>query len=443
MEKKRCRYCQNPLNEPFLDLGAMAPANSFLTQNELKNKEFTCPLSLVGCSKCGLVQLSHVVPPERMFSNYLYVSSTTQTFRKHFSEYARDTREKLGITAPSPPPSPQRGEGKGRDYSPLPQRGRGQGEGVLAVDIGSNDGLLLSCYQNEGMKAVGVEPAKNLSEEANRNGLPTLNDYFGEATVREILEKWGPADIVSANNVFAHVDDIRSFCENVGRLLAAHGIFVIEFPYLVTMIEDTLFDMIYHEHLSYIAVKPLQALLAGFEFEIFEIEKVASHGGSLRVFVQKKGAGRPVSKEVSKFVQYETQKGYDTLPLHQEFAKRVYRVRDELKGFVGKIKSQKESLSGYGAAAKGNTLINFCGFNANQIDFLVDDNPLKQNLFTPGAHIPVVSSRRLFENPTDYVVLFAWNFAGEIIKKLDPLKKNGAKFIVPLPQPRIVEFQPL
>ncbi len=409
-KKPNCRYCGNRLGQPFLELGTMPLANSFLSKEDARKEEFACPLSLVWCSGCGLVQLSHVVPADLMFANYLYVSSTTQTFRKHFAEYAKDAKIRL-------------------------QKKSGP---TLAVDIGSNDGLLLACYQNEGMKAVGVEPAKNLSEEANRNGRITVHDYFGASAVDKILKDFGPADIISANNVFAHIDDIHNVCRNVNRLLGPQGIFVIEFPYLGVMVEEMLFDMIYHEHLSYIAVSPLKFVLGRFDLEIFAIEKVASHGGSLRVFIQKKKGGRAISSEVGDYIADESKKGYSSESIYRDFATRVKRVKSELLAFVKDVKSKKKSLSGYGAPAKGNTLINYCGLNASAIDYIVDDNPLKQNLLCPGSRIPVVPSQHLFERHTDYVLIFAWNFAEEIIKKLQPLREKGVQFIIPLPKPRVV-----
>jgi len=344
-----------------------------------------------------------------MFSNYLYVSSTTETFRRHFAEYAARAKAKLLTKKPAP----------------------------LAVDIGSNDGLLLSCYEKEGMKAIGVEPAKNLSEEANQKGLRTIPDYFGASAVETILREWGPADLISANNVFAHIDDIHGVCQDVNRLLAPQGIWMIEFPYLMTMFEEMFFDMIYHEHLSYITLAPLKFLLSLFELEIFAIDQVPSHGGSLRVYIQKKKGGHAVSPEVETLSCGETKKGYNTSTVYQEFAKRVYGAREKLVDFVRQIKSRGKSISAYGAAAKGNTLINFCGFNASLIDYVVDDNPLKQNLLTPGAKIPVVPRQRLFNHPTDYVMILAWNLASEITKKLEPLKPRGVQWIIPLPQPRI------
>lgn len=407
--KVRCRYCESPLpKEPFLDLGVMALANSFLTPEEAEKEEFICPLRLARCSACGLVQLCDAVPPKLMFANYLYVSSTTQTFRRHFEEYAKAAKARLMKDTKS----------------------------VVAVDIGSNDGLLLSCYQREGMKAVGVEPAKNLCDAANQGGFATLNEYFGAKAVEKILKDFGPADIVSGNNVFAHIDDIHDVLRNVHRLLSPQGFFVIEFPYLVVMMDRLLFDMVYHEHLSYIALGPLQRLLERFGLEIFSIEEVASHGGSLRVFIQKRNAGRPIGSEVEGLLQSERMGGYDSFEVYDRFAARVGQVKKHLIQFITKIKSEGKSISGYGAPAKGNTLINYCALTAADITYIVDDNPLKQGRLAPGSHIPVVPSKHLFEHVTDYVLILAWNFSEEIIKKLQPLKQKGVRFIVPLPEPR-------
>lgn len=409
--KTKCRYCESPLPKAFLDLGTMPLANSFLTREELFEEEFVCPLCLTWCPQCGLVQLTHTVPSERMFSNYLYVSSTTQTFRQHFSEYAKEARAKL----------------------------QKKGSLIVAVDIGSNDGLLLSYYQNEGMKAIGIEPAKNLAREADQKGLTTIPDYFGEPAVNRVLKMAGPADILSGNNVFAHIDDIHGLLRNAARLLASQGIFIIEFPYLVKMFDEMLFDMIYHEHLSYIAVTPLERLLGRFGLEIFSIREVASHGGSLRVFIQKQGAGRSRSPEVDQFLKREAQQAYGTFAIYQQFSERVYQVKKELVEFVRRTKAEGKSVAGYGAAAKANTLINFCGWTSSDLDYVVDDNPLKQNRFSPGARLPVVSNRHLFEHPVDTVILFAWNFAEEIVRKLEPLRGKGVQFLTPLPRPRLIE----
>ena len=409
LRKTVCRYCNSKLAEAFLDLGSMPLANSFLTEEQAKKDEFSCPLSLSYCSACGLVQLTHVVPPDLMFSNYLYVSSTTRTFQEHFLEYAKMVRNKIQ-----------------------------KKENLLAVDIGSNDGLLLNCYQREGMKVVGIEPAKNLSEAANRNGFTTLNRYFDSECVEKILHDYGAADVISANNVFAHIDDIQSVCRNVQKLLSSRGIFVIEFPYLLTMIDQMLFDMIYHEHLSYISITALKFLLKKHDLEIFDVVPVSSHGGSLRVFIQKKGAGFPQSQKVAAILLEEQTKGIGSGTSYRNFAVRVAEWRETFVQMMVDLKAKGKSISGYGAPAKANTIINYCHLNSSHIDYIVDDNPLKQGKFSPGAKIPIIPSAQLTDNPTDYVIIFAWNFAQEIIQKIGHLKSKGVQFIIPLPRPEIV-----
>ena len=408
-KKTTCRYCDTGLGEAFLDLGISPLANSLPLVQEAEKEEFACPLQLVKCQTCYLIQLSHVVPAEMMFSNYLYVSSTTQTFRDHFSEYAKSLKSKLA-----------------------------KKENALAVDIGSNDGLLLSCYKREGLRAVGVEPAENLSTFANENGQTTVNRFFDAKTVDEIIKKYGQADIVSGNNVFAHIDDIQSVFRNVNRLLNDAGIFVIEFPYLVTMIEGLLFDMIYHEHLSYISIISLNYVLARFKFRIFAIDYVSSHGGSLRVFIQKTNGPYAIDQTVRTYLKSEDQKGYKHTEVYEQFGTDVRRIRDEIVKCVSDLKSKGHSISGYGAPAKATTLTNFCALKHEQIDFVVDDNPLKQNRLVPGTKIPIVSSDYFLKHPTDYVIIFAWNFAKEILTKLTPLKDRGTRFVIPLPSLKIV-----
>ena len=404
-QKKTCRYCDTPLSKPFLEFGTMPLANNLPRKEDLSTPEFACPLSLVFCDKCGLVQLSHVVPPELMFSHYLYVSSTTKTFQEHFAEYARDVRGRIDAKNP------------------------------LAVDLGSNDGLLLSCYQKEGMRICGVDPAKNLADEANQKGLTTLNHFFNKRSVDEILKKYGAASVVSGNNVFAHIDNIQSVLKNVSRLITPEGVFVIEFPYLGTMLDELLFDMTYHEHLSYIGVTALKFVAERFEFQIFDIREVASHGGSLRVFMQKKDGGRVPQPIVQQFLDREKTEKHLELTTYQAFAERVLRVKDEFMKLIRTLKSEGKTIAGFGAPAKASTLCNFYGLTPDLIDYVVDDNPLKQNRYIPGTHVPIVPSSHLIEKPTDYVIIFAWNFAREILKKIGHLENRGTRFLVPLFNP--------
>ncbi|MBN1688466.1 MAG: class I SAM-dependent methyltransferase [Candidatus Omnitrophica bacterium] len=405
-QKKECRYCGTRLPAPFLDLGTIALANSYVPVANPPEEEFKCPLQTALCPSCALVQLTHVVPPDLMFRNYFYVSSTTQTFKAHFAEYAKTARKKLG-----------------KKTSPL------------AVDIGSNDGALLALYQQEGMRAVGVDPATNLAREANVRGLRTFDRYFDASCVQEIITEFGKADVISANNVFAHIDDIQSVCRNVFDLLDEEGIFVIEFPYLGTMLDKMYFDMIYHEHLSYIAVSPLQFLLSRFHMEIFDIQEVESHGGSLRIYIKKKSANRRIESIVTSYIQEEKRRNFSSPSIYEEFARKVIKTKEELVSCIGEIKAEGKTVAGYGAPAKASTIVNFCELTNVQIDFIVDDNPMKQNNYVPGARIPIVSSQHLEKNAPDYILIFAWNFAKEILSKIGHYSKRGTRFLVPLPHP--------
>jgi novobiocin biosynthesis protein NovU/D-mycarose 3-C-methyltransferase len=285
------------------------------------------------------------------------------------------------------------------------------------------------------MRAVGVDPAKNLSEAANKQGHTTINAYFGKDSVEQILREHGPAHAISGNNVFAHIDDIHDVLRNVTRLLDPKGLFVIEFPYLAVMLDEMLFDMIYHEHLSYIGVTPLAFVLEKFGLEIFDINLVPSHGGSLRVFIQKKNGPHAVTDAPARYMEKEKKEGLLGTARYKEFAAKVMQVRSDFRALALAAKGRGQRLSGYGAPAKCSTLVNFYGLGTGEIAYVVDDNPLKQNLLVPGMKIPIVPSARLNEDPTDYVVIFAWNFAREILKKIGGLEDRGIKFLVPLPMP--------
>jgi len=406
---ENCRYCETVLPKPFLDLGTSPLANNFPTKEALNKEEARFPLALSLCPSCRLVQLSHIVPPDLMFKNYLYVSSTTKTFQKHFADYAGKVAEKL----------------EGRDNP-------------LAVDIGSNDGLLLSYYQDKGMRTVGVDPAENLAEEANQNGLQTICRYFDKEAVELIKAEHGAADVVSGNNVFAHIGDIQSVMRNVVSLIKEDGFFVVEFPYFVTMVEELLFDMIYHEHLSYIAIAPLSMFAKTFKMQIFDIEPVSSHGGSLRVYMQKEGGPFKISGVVTQFLELEKQRGYLDDAIYAEFAEKVMGVKQKLRDAIEAACKAGGRVAGYGAPAKATTILNFCELTVDNLDYVVDDNPLKQERFVPGTRIPIVSSEHLEAEPPSLLVIFAWNFATEILNKIGHLQDKGVRFIVPLPQPRTV-----
>lgn len=409
MDILECRICKNKDLRKFLSLGGQPLANSFLTENELRTGENKFPLEICFCSNCSLVQLTHVVSPELLFKNYVYVSSTTNTFRTHFFGLSETLTKMLGLAKNS-----------------------------LAIDIGSNDGILLKGFQKFGVRTVGVEPATNVAMIANQDGVETINDFFNQRVVSKIIEEKGQADVVTATNVFAHVNDIHDLVKNVKALIKEDGIFVIEVPYLIDMLEKMTFDTIYHEHLSYFTVTPLMHFFQKLDMEIFKIEKVDTHGGSLRLFVKNKSTKFASDGSVGRFLNNESKIGIHNFKLYEDFAKRVFDVKAKLVSFLQKIKQAGNSIAAYGAPAKGNTLLNFCGIGKNYIDYIVDDNPLKQNLFAPGTHIPIVNSSMLDKQTPNYILILAWNFAKEIMENNKKYREAGVKFIIPLPEPTIV-----
>lgn len=405
-----CRICGNYELKVFLSLGRTGLANNLLTAEELGNREETYPLDVSLCNKCKLVQLTTIVPPEKMFSNYLYVTSTTQTFKEHFGMMANYLTKMFGL-----------------------------GNKSLVVDIGSNDGLLLKGFKHNGVSVVGVEPAKNIATIANNDGIDTINAFFDEEVVNRILEMYGKADVVTANNVFAHIHNISKLVNNIKKLLKNNGVYIFEVHYLCSLMEKLTFDAIYHEHLSYYTLTPLVKFFKMHDMEIFRVELVSSHGGSLRVFVQKQNGQHKIDHSVIQMLEQEKKKGIGSYETYEKFAKKVYEFRKELTYLLQGIKENGKTIAGYGFPAKATTLLTFCGVGKDTIRYIVDDNPMKQGRFTPVGHIPIVGSRRLDEEKPDYIMILAWNFADEIMRKLDSYKKSGVKFIIPFPKPKIVQ----
>ena len=286
-----------------------------------------------------------------------------------------------------------------------------------------------------------MEPATNIAAIAEKDGIETINDFFNADAVRQIISRKGHADVVTATNVFAHVNDIKALVGNVKLLLKKDGIFVIEAPYLVDMFEKMLFDTIYHEHLSYFSLTPLDYFFSSMGMEVFDVQKVDSHGGSLRVFVRKKEGKFEIRKSVGKMLEDEKNYGVNDFALYNKFANKVYGTRERLVGTLREIRRRGKIIAGYGAPAKGNTLLNFCNIGTEYIKYIVDDNPLKVGLLTPGMHIPVVGSQHLDQEKPDYILILAWNFAKEIMEKAKGYAEQGAKFIIPLPEVIIVGEQ--
>lgn len=405
-----CRICKNKELIKIIDLGKSPPANSFLAKKKLeKRDEKSFPLRVNFCPFCRQLQLTHVVSPDILFRDYVYVSSTSPVFIKHFEDYAESVFKKLRLR-----------------------------KNDLVIDIGSNDGILLRPFKKLGARVLGVDPAIGIAKKATKEGIETLPDYFDQKIVDKILKKHGPTKIITANNVFAHIHNIDEVVDTAKKLLTDEGVFVIEAPYLVVFLEKNLFDTIYHEHLSYFSVKPLTIFFKRHQMKVFDVEETGSHGGSIRVFVCKKDAKFKIQNSVRKLLKREEDLGLDLLETYTDFSKRIEQNKEELKKLLKKLKKSGKKIIGYGAPAKGNTLLNYFKIGTETLDYIVEDSTYKQGLFTPGMHIPVVSPSRILKDKPDYIFILAWNFADPIMQKLSEYKKSGGRFIIPVPKPIIV-----
>jgi len=405
--KKRtsCRLCEGNNLILVLQLEPTPPANAFVSKEELDQEQSCFHLDVYFCEDCNHIQLLDVVDPKILFENYVYVSGTSPIFVKHFENYSQNILEKY------PQPSDS-----------------------LIVDIGSNDGTLLRFFKNKGYKVLGIDPAKKIAQAATKNGIETLSNFFNLELSSFVQKKYGTASIITANNVFAHIDDLNTFVKNIKNLLSPSGIFVFEVSYLVDVIEKTLFDMIYHEHLSYHTVKPLIPFFEKNELELIEALRVNVHGGSLRGIVQHKGGPYPVTDSVEKCISLEEKMKMGKAKTYHEFGSNITKQKEKLRSLLLEIKSEGKKIAGFGAPAKATTLMYHFGINSENIDFIVDDNPLKQDLFSPGMHIPVVSSNWIYDKKPDYLIILAWNFADPIMKKHSAFHEAGGKFIIPLPE---------
>ncbi len=406
---EECRMCKSKNLEKFLDLGFTPLADGFLRKYQLNEPEPHFPLDVCICHKCGLVQLGDVVSPEVLYrKNYPYESSTTRTGREHFIKMSKDicTRFKLSKNS-------------------------------FVVDIGSNVGVLLSGFKSQGMKVLGVDPATNMAEIANKNGIETWAKYFNTKVAKRIRQSKGLADIVTGTNVFAHIDNVYDIVKAVDAILKEDGIFIIEVPYLVDLLDNLEYDTIYHEHLSYISVRPLVAFFKNLDMDVFDVERVNIHGGSIRVFICRKNKQK-IFPNVKRLLSLEKIKKIHSIARLRKFAMDVREQKKRLLHLLVKLKKRGKRIVGVSAPAKGNTLLNYCKIDADILDYLTEKAKIKFGLYSPGMHIPVVPDSTLLEDKPGYALLLAWNFADEIIKNLKEFRKNGGKFIIPIPHPKIV-----
>lgn len=404
-----CRICKNKKLKTTISLGLTPLANAFLKEEHLDASEPFFPLEVNFCPDCGQLQLGHVVHPDLLFRNYVYVSSTSPIFTAHFEEYAKEVYKRFKLSKKS-----------------------------LVVDIGSNDGILLKPFKKLGTRVLGIDPAVKIAKKATKEGIETLPHYFNQKLIKKIIKTHGNADIITANNVFAHVHDLDELTLATKTLLKNNGIFIIEAPYLLDFLQNNLFDTIYHEHLSYFSIKPLTIFFERHNMVVLDVQKTTTHGGSIRVFVKKKNSKHKIQSNVRKMLEEEKKLGLHSSKTFIEFANNVKKNKTKLIGLLNKLKLRGKTIVGYGAPAKGNTLLNYFGIGKDTLDYIVDDSPLKQGLYTPGTHIPVVSSKKLQQTKPDYVLILAWNFAEPIMKKLSDFSIKGGEFIVPAPEPTTI-----
>ncbi len=401
-----CRSCGATQLEPVLSLGRTPLANALLKAEDLERPEPTFPLELVFCPACALVQITETVPPEQLFSHYLYLSSFSDTMVKHSKDLAHELIEQRGLDSSS-----------------------------LVVEVASNDGYLLKFYKQAGVPVLGIEPAANVVKVAEEAGVPTLVRFFGRELAQELRESGRRADVVHANNVLAHVADLNGFVAGLSMTLKDDGVAVIEAPYVKPMIERLEFDTIYHEHLCYYSLTALQPLFKRHGLEIVDVNEIPLHGGSLQVHAALSGGP---SECVCRLLEEERAAGVGQREFYQDFGDKVRRLRKELVAMLGDLKSSGSRIAAYGASAKGATLLNYCGIGRETIDFVADRSTVKQGLYTPGTHLLVKSPEALLAERPDHVLLLTWNFADEILEQQAAYRKQGGKFIIPVPEPVIV-----
>ncbi len=398
----QCRICKSDRLSLFFDLGETALANSFLKEEDLSKPEPKYPLRVFFCENCGLSQLIDVVSPEAMFKDYVYFSSGMPALSEHFKKYAEEVVNNFTASKDD-----------------------------LVVEIGSNDGILLGAIKIMGRRVLGVDPAVNIAKVANERGVETLSEFFSEKLAGEIVAKYGHAKVMIGNNVVAHINDHHDLVKGAKALLSDDGVFVFEAPHLVDMFENYTFDTIYHEHLSYLSVKPLAKLFDQFGMEIFDVKTHPVQGNSLRVYAGKIGK-HAVTGRVAEFSRKEEEMGLDNLSAYLKLANDIDQMKKTLLRLLGDLKRQGKRIAAYGAPAKGNTLLSYFGIGPGVIDYATEALPSKIGLYTPGTHIPVINIEEARKNPPDYYLLLAWNYKDIVLKKEESFRNNGGKFIMPV-----------
>jgi SAM-dependent methyltransferase len=405
-----CRHCDTLLKHSFCDLGMSPPSNAYLTQAQLQQMEKYYPLHAYVCEACFLVQLQEFESPEQIFSDYAYFSSYSQTWLNHARHYTEYMRERFGL-----------------------------GKASQVVEIASNDGYLLQYFRKKDIPVLGIEPAINVARVAQEAGIPTITKFFGVKTAMELAADGKQADLLLGNNVLAHVPDLNDFMRGLKIALKPEGVITMEFPHLLRLMRENQFDTIYHEHFSYFSFLTVEQVFAHHGLRLFDVEQIPTHGGSLRVFAEHvDNPQRPVHQRVVKLKHEEMLAGLADIETYRDFSERAKRTKRLLLEFLIDARQAGKTVVGYGAPAKGNTLLNYCGIRGDFLDYTVDLSPHKQGKFMPGTHIPIFHPDKVRLTRPDYLLVLPWNLEDEIVGQMAYIREWGGRFVLPIPEVRVV-----
>jgi novobiocin biosynthesis protein NovU/D-mycarose 3-C-methyltransferase len=411
-ERTQCRTCSSKNLKLILDLGKTALANDFLKPEEVANYQISLPLRVVLCVDCSLVQLGDTVDPRILYSHYAYVTSTSRTMDTHLNKMVTHLLSTARL-----------------------------GAGSKVLEIASNTGVFLKKFQEQGCEVLGIEPAENIADVALATAIPTRKEFFNSATAGKLKSEWGKADLILGRHVFAHIDQLKDLMLGLAEISHEGTLIAFEVPYVVDFFEHTEYDTVYHEHLSYISARSIEALVKDTPFMVARIDHYPIHGGSILFHLRHRSSKAIPHASVAQAIEKEKQLRLGEAATWEAFAARVNHIRTELPVLLRKLKASGKRIIGYGASAKGNTLLNTCGLTTKELDYIIDNTPFKQGKVAPGSWIPVRPPECLLTDKPDYALLLAWNFAPEIVKRETEYQKLGGRFIVPIPEPRIVPFQ--
>lgn len=409
MSTPQCRSCEKPLRKTFVDLGLSPLANSFIKEEHSNSAEIFYPLHARVCESCFLVQLEVFEKAENIFSDYLYFSSFSSSWLDHAKKYSDQMMKRFNLKPQS-----------------------------RIVEVASNDGYLLQFFKEKGMNVLGIEPAANVAEVAKKKGVHTLVEFFGKKCASGILKRGElGADLMAANNVLAHVPDLNDFISGFKVLLAKSGVATFEFPHLLNLVQKNQFDTIYHEHFSYLSLLAVSTAFARHDLEVFDVEELSTHGGSLRIFVQHTAGPHAMTENLKQMQAKEHEAGMHQMAFYEQFENKVHAVKNNLLRFLVEQKQKGKNIVGYGAAAKGNTLLNYCGIRADFLDYTADRNSHKQGTYLPGTRIPVCSPEKIFETKPDFVFILPWNLREEISQELNEIRSWGGRFVTAIPDMQV------